>query len=57
VLSQTKAGFEGTIGRGKANHSELISGEISVENPTSEMAPPRSRKKDEGVGFTTAMES
>jgi hypothetical protein len=41
-----KAGIKGTIGRGKPNHSEWISGEISVENPNSEMATPRSRKKD-----------
>jgi hypothetical protein len=46
------AGIKGTIGRGKANHSELISG----ENPTSEMATPRSRKKAEEDNFSTAME-
>jgi hypothetical protein len=41
-----KQNTKGTIGRGKPNHSEWISGEISVENPTAEMAPPRSRKKE-----------
>jgi hypothetical protein len=41
-----EAGIKGTIGRGKPNHSEWISGEISVENPTSDMATPPSRKKD-----------
>jgi hypothetical protein len=51
-----KAGIKGTIGRGKPHHSELVSGEISVENPTSEMAPPRSRKKDEKGNLSTAME-
>jgi hypothetical protein len=39
-----KAGIKGTIGRGKPNHNEWISGGISVENPTSEMATPPSRK-------------
>jgi hypothetical protein len=51
------AGIKGTIGRGKPTHSEWISGEISVENPTSEMAtPPRSRKKDKKDSLSTAME-
>jgi hypothetical protein len=44
-----ETGIKGTIGRGKPNHSEWISGEISVETPTSEMAPPRSRKKDKKI--------
>jgi hypothetical protein len=51
-----KADTKGTIGRGKANGSEWISGEISVENPTSEMATPRSHKKDEEDNLSTAME-
>ena len=51
-----KAGIKGTIGRGKSHHSEWISGEISVENPTSEMATPRSRKKDKKDNLSTAME-
>jgi hypothetical protein len=51
-----KAGTKGTIDRGKANDSEWISGEISVENPTSGMATPRSRKKDEEDNLSTAME-
>jgi hypothetical protein len=51
-----EAGTKGTIGRGKANDSEWISGEFSVENPTSEMPPPRSRKKDEEDNLSTAME-
>jgi hypothetical protein len=53
-----KAGIKGTIGRGKPNHSEWISGEIPVENPTSEMemATPRSRKKDKKDSLSTAME-
>jgi hypothetical protein len=51
-----EVGIKGTIGRGKSNHSEWISGEISVENPTSEMAPPQSRKKDEKYDLSTAME-
>jgi hypothetical protein len=51
-----KAGIKGTIGRGKPNHSECISGEISVENPTPEMATPPSRKKDEKDSLPTAME-
>jgi hypothetical protein len=51
-----EAGIKGTTGRGKANDSEWISGEISVENPSSEMATPRSRKKDEGDNLSTAME-
>jgi hypothetical protein len=51
-----EAGIKGTIGRGKPNHSEWISGEISVENPTSEMATPRSRKKDKKNNLSTAME-
>ena len=51
-----KAGTKGTIGRGKANDSEWVSGKFSVENPTSEMAPPRSRKKDEEDSLSTAME-
>jgi hypothetical protein len=43
-----KAGIKGTIGCGKPNHSEWISGEISVETPTPEMAtPPSIRKKVE----------
>jgi hypothetical protein len=51
-----KGGTKGTIGRGKANHSERTSGEISVENPTSVMAPRRKPKKDEKANFSTAME-
>ena len=51
-----KAGIKGTIGRGKPHHSELVSGEISVENPTSEMATPPSRKKDKKDNLSTAME-
>jgi hypothetical protein len=51
-----KAGIKGTIGRGKPNHSEWISGEISVENPTSEMAPPWNLKKDDKDKLSTAME-
>jgi hypothetical protein len=37
------------------NHSDWISGEISVENPTSEMATPPSRKKDKRDNLSTAM--
>jgi hypothetical protein len=51
-----KADTKGTIGRGKPNHSEWISGETSVENPTSEMATPPSRKKDKIDNLSTAME-
>jgi hypothetical protein len=51
-----KGHFRRKCGRGKANHSEWISGEISVETPTSEMAPPRSRKKDKKYNLSTAME-
>jgi hypothetical protein len=51
-----KAGIKGTIGRGKPNHSEWISGKFSVENPTSEMATPPSRKKDKKDNLSTAME-
>jgi hypothetical protein len=51
-----KVGIKGTICRGKPNHSEWISGQISVENPTPEMAPPRSRKKDKKYHLSTAME-
>ena len=51
-----KAGTKGTIGRGKANDSEWVSGKFSVENPTSEMATPRSRKKDEEDNLSTPME-
>jgi hypothetical protein len=50
------AGTKGTIGRGKPTHSEWISGEISVENPTSEMATPPSRKKDKKDKLSTARE-
>jgi hypothetical protein len=50
-----KAGIKGTIGRGKPNHSEWISGEISVENPTAEMATPPSRKKDKKDNLSTAI--
>jgi hypothetical protein len=53
---EKRAGIKSTTGRGKANHSEWVSGEISVENPTSEMAPPRKLKKDEEDNFPTAME-
>jgi hypothetical protein len=49
-----EAGIKGAIGRGKPNHSEWISGEIPVENPTSEMATPRSRKKDKKDSLSTA---
>jgi hypothetical protein len=51
-----KQNIKGTTGRGKPNHSEWISGEVSVENPTSEMATPRSRKKDKKDNLSTAME-
>jgi hypothetical protein len=51
-----KAGIKGTIERGKPNHSEWVYGEISVENPTSEMATPPSRKKDKKKNLATAME-
>jgi len=51
-----KAGIKGTIGRGKSHHSEWIYGEISVKNPTSEMPPPPSRKKDKEDNLSTAME-
>jgi hypothetical protein len=51
-----KQNNEGTIGRGKPNHSEWISGEISVENPPPEMATPLSRKKDKKDNLSTAME-
>jgi hypothetical protein len=54
--SKKRAGIKDTIGRGKASHSEWVSGEISVENPTPEMAPPRELKKDEKDNFSTAME-
>ena len=51
-----KAGIKGTIGRGKANGSEWISEKKSVENRTSEMATPPSRKKDKKDSPSTAME-
>jgi hypothetical protein len=51
-----KQNTKGTIGRGKPTHSEWISGEISVENPTPEMATPPSRKKDQKDKLSTAME-
>jgi hypothetical protein len=51
-----KTGIKGTIGRGKPNHSEWISGGISVENPTSEMTTPPIRKKDKKDNLSTAME-
>jgi hypothetical protein len=35
---------------------ELVSGEISVETPTSEMATPPIRKKDKKDSSSTAME-
>jgi hypothetical protein len=40
----------------KQSHSEWTSGGHSVETPTSEMAPLRSRKKDEKDNLSTAME-
>jgi hypothetical protein len=49
-----KAGIKGTIGRGKPHHSEWISGEISVKNPTSVKNP--SRKKGKKDNLSTAME-
>jgi hypothetical protein len=51
-----KGGTNGTTGRGKANHNEWTSGEISVENPTPVMAPRGGRKKDEKDNLSTAME-
>ena len=51
-----EAGIKGTIGRGKSHHSEWISGEISVKNPTSEMPPPPSRKKDKEDNLSAVME-
>jgi hypothetical protein len=42
--------------RGKTNHSDWNAQEISVENPTSEMAPPWKLKKDDKDSLSTAME-
>jgi hypothetical protein len=50
-----EAGIKGAIGRNKPNHSEWISGEISVETPNSEMATPPIRKKDKKDNLSTAM--
>jgi hypothetical protein len=41
--------------RGKTNHSDWDAQEISVENPTSEMAPPWELKKDDKDNLSTAM--
>jgi hypothetical protein len=41
--------------RGKTNHSDWNAQEISVENPTSEMAPPWKLKKDDRDNLSTAM--
>jgi hypothetical protein len=54
-----KAGIKGTIGRGKPNHNEWISGEISVETPTSEMATraaAESQERQKKDSVSTAME-
>jgi hypothetical protein len=52
-----KGGIKGTIGRGKANRNKWTSGEIFVENPTSEMAPPRKLKKNGNGGMTSQVAS
>ena len=42
--------------RGKTNHSDWNAQEISVESPTSEMAPPWKLKKDDKDNLSTAMQ-